>query len=539
MSSIIDQKTESSAVFMRRRNAWEAADSGVLLWRSNFFYFIPFFAIPVWAVACGLRLLPNNLTWLSYLLLWWLKPLFDRAILHVVSLRFFDSSTSHLFRDLRRGLAGTMFRFLPGDLLWRRFSPGRGSRMPVRLLERLNGKQFNQRKKTLAYGGLNFCYFITVFGLALEAALLFGEATFVFMAASVFNPSALGYMRDNMQLMEVFIFAGFCLNYILVESLYVCMGFALYINSRIEVEGWDLQILFQKFAKEEKPKQGIKTAVILCLLFITMLAPARLSAEENAGAALGESAEEAVQEVIPIEYFPPDFSFVPEESLNGLKEILDSRDFGYEKEGWKIKYKYSKETKKTPDIELPLLMEKLRRIFGIMLRFIVILVIASSAAFVFYWFRKFYREGRFRSFGKNAGLSMYQNPLLSPENPESLFAKAEDLFRKGLQKEAWAACISGCLGAYTEYHSIFFPAGATEYGCLSLVREAMPSVPALSVTGLEAEDCFGNLVRNWINLVYGGRFPRAGAFEEALAFGKSIKTLRSGSEASPGGSSEP
>ena len=525
----------ASAMSMRRRSVWEAADSGVLLWRSNFFHFIPFFAVPVWIAACGLRLLPNNLAWLSYLLLWWLKPFFDRAVLHVISLRFFDRAASNRSMSPYRGLAGTMFRFLLGDLLWRRFSPMRGSRMPVRLLERISGKQFSQRKQTLAYGGLNFCALLTVFGLALEAALLFGEITFVIMAASIIHPSAPGYMRDNMELMEVFIFSGFCLNYILVESLYVCMGFGLYINSRVEVEGWDLQLLFQQFAEKEKTGQGIKTAVILCLLFIALLSPAKLSADENSGVPSGETAGEAA----PIQYFPPDFSFAPDEAIKGLKEILDSKDFGYEKEGWKIKYKYSKEPKERPNIELPPLLEKIRNAFGIILRFIVVMVIAAFAGFIVYWFWKFYKEGRFRSFGKNAGLNMYQNPLLSSENPETLFDRAEDLFRKGMLKEAWAACLSGCLGAYAEYHSLFFPADATEYGCLSLIREAMPRASEPYAEGSDTADSAGNLVHNWVNFAYGGRVPQTGAFEEALAFGRAIKSLGYESEASPGGSREP
>ena len=119
---------------------------------------------------------------------------------------------------------------------------------------------------------------------------------------------------------------------------------------------------------------------------------------------------------------------------------------------------------------------------------------------------------------------MYQNPLLSAESPESLFAKAEDFFRRGLLREAWAACLSGCLGAYSKYHSVLFPAGATEYGCLDLAQEAVPG---------EGER-FGAVVQNWILFAYGERPPVSGAFEEALAFGRSI-----GGDASRGGGGEP
>ena len=246
-----------SALSLRRRSVWEAADSGLLLWRDSFIHFIPFFALPVWITACVLRFLPENLFFLSYLVLWWLKPLFDRLVLHVVSLRFFGNPAPSHFRELLKGFWGIR-RGLLGDLLWRRFSPGRAARMPIRVLERIGRKQFGLRKKTLEAGGLNFCYLVSALGLVLEGMLLLGETLFVIMVTEVFSSTALGYMRDSPETIEIFIFAAFCFNFILVESLYVCMGFGLYINSRVEVEGWDLQLLFQKFAgSPEKFNHGV------------------------------------------------------------------------------------------------------------------------------------------------------------------------------------------------------------------------------------------------------------------------------------------
>ena len=46
------------ALALRRRSLWEAADAGLLLWRRNFVYFIPFFVIPLGVCALGLRMLP-------------------------------------------------------------------------------------------------------------------------------------------------------------------------------------------------------------------------------------------------------------------------------------------------------------------------------------------------------------------------------------------------------------------------------------------------------------------------------------------------
>jgi len=508
-----------SALALRRRSVWEAVDSGVLLWRSNFIYFIPFFALSVGIVACGLRFLPSDFTYVSYLALWWLKPFFDRLVLHVISRRFFGSPAPR-FGELRRtfdsrGLWG-MRRGLLGDLLWRRFSPIRAASMPIRVLERVGRKQIGMRKKTLAAGGLNFCSLVSVFGLALEGMLLLGELYFVVMVTYLFLPLAFGYMRDNPNLVELSIFVVFCLNYVLVESLYVCMGFGLYVNSRVEVEGWDLQLLFQKFAGPQKAaaaatvsRPGVMAVLALCL-FLALPQAAYAEESELAEESTEESIEEAEEPVEPIAYFPDDFPFADEESLESLKNILASPDFGSEKEGWGIRSKKSSSQEAgIPDEAIISWLQKIRQALGFMLRGLAVLAIAAALCFAFFWFWKNRRKRlpRLRGGGKS-----YVHPRLPPESPEALFARAEVFFRQGNLREAWAACLAGCIGAYARYRSLAFPANATEYGCLELVRRALPA---------EAGG-FEEMVQSWVFFAYGGRIPGEGAFERALTHGRAL-----------------
>jgi len=489
------------ALVLRRRSVWEAVDSGVLLWRDSFVHFIPFFAIPLWTCACCLRLLPGNFHYLSYLILWWLKPLFDRLVLHMVSRRFFDTQAASRFGELRGFLQKASFRGLAGDLLWRRFSPGRSAAMPVRVLERIDREQFRQRKKALAAGGLDFCFLISAVCLAIEAMLLLGEIAFAVLITQMFFPSAFQYLRNNIEVVEIFIFVAYCFNYIIVESLYVCMGFGLYINSRVEVEGWDLQLLFQKFAGS-----AVKAVLIAGLFLALLFAPLnRAEAEESA-------------EVF--EFFPSGFPHVPEESLENLNSILASKDFGAEKEGWGIQLRQPRESQLLPDLDLVPWLEKIRRVFGYILRFFVVLSIAAFLVFALYWLRK-YQWNSFRSrAGSPDRRESFGNPLLPAESPESLFGRAELLYGRGNVREAWAACLSGSVGAYSKYRSLSFPAGATEYDCLELLAGALPG---------EAGG-FGELVQNWVLLAYGGRFPPAGAFEKALGYGRSIANNRSRDE---------
>jgi len=476
-----------STLSLRSRSVWEAVDSGVLLWRGNFIYFIPFFAVPVWVIACGLRLFSGELFFIPYLGLWWLKPLFDRIALHIVSKRFFDAPVTSSLKSICRGIA-EMRRGLLGDLLWRRFSPNRAASMPARVLERLGAKQFALRKKNLESGGINFCPLISILGLAMEAALLLGEILFALMTASLFFPTAIEYLQENSQITEIIIFAAFCFNYILAESLYACMGFGLYINSRVEVEGWDLELLFKKFAKRQNDARLLKVALLICLFMALPFS------------AYAESASE----------FPDGFPVATEKAVLDLKTILASPDFGSEREGWAIRFK-DRDYEELPDVDFGEGFEKIRSLFGFLLRLFVVLAIISFAAFVFYWLIKNRRQILRGKLSAQRSLVKGKQPEISRDSTELLFSKAEDFFHAGNLREAWAACFSGCLGAYSLFYSIAFPVDATEYDCLGLVRESDPS-----------ERGFGEIVQNWILFAYGNLTPEENAFEKALAHGRTI-----------------
>ncbi|MDR3173030.1 MAG: hypothetical protein LBU19_02160 [Treponema sp.] len=254
---------------LRKRSVWEASDAGLLLWKRNLGYFIPFFAIPFWICAFVLRLSPGldlwgysssfgglfwdlsgrlPLVW-SWVILWWLSPLFDRLILHVAAKRFFEPQAS--LSGLFRGLGGSLGRGLAGDLLWRRLSPWRAAMLPLRLLEersRKNRRRIRERKRSLSQGGLHFCIFLTFWCFTLQWILLAGEAFFVFMISRLFSDPQFSSFSDFFLGKGLFYYTGWCVNFLVVESVYVCMGFGLYLNSRVEVEGWDIELLFRNFA---------------------------------------------------------------------------------------------------------------------------------------------------------------------------------------------------------------------------------------------------------------------------------------------------
>jgi hypothetical protein len=583
---------------MRRRSLWEAADAGLLLWREHFVWFLPFFALPLWIAAFGFRLLPFFMRPWSYLFLWWMKPLFDRPVLHIIAVRFFEPRSPA--RRLFRGLGTSLLRGLGGDVLWRRFSPRRPGSMPIRVLETPPFREMKRRKQALRRGGLDFCVFITILGLVLETALLGGELLFSLIMTELFRPDILPLLWDILAEIEVFIFAAYCLNYILIESLTVCMGFGIYINSRVEVEGWDIEILLRQFAASGPQRPGpasgktpdspasdnptadgpasdnpasdnpvadgpvpggpaatppvpddltadsrgkprpVRSAgrggifLLLCLVFSPL--PGYAENPESAGIHGGPLTGSFG------ELFGGGDGEAPEELL---AEILSSRDFGDEREGWGIRFKNRRESGAVSPYFLPAWMESIKRGFAAVFRFCLILALGGGAVFLLLRLGKQGRE-------LSSSLGGSARELFKPrrEDPAVLLNRAE-LFRdQGRYRDAWALCLAGAIAAYERCRGISFPPGATEYECLALVRSAGAGTPAAGSSqdeGVRGEgspagapdpgeaDGFADLVLSWVSLAYGGKAPGPGAFERSLAFCRSLLPPGHGERGAPHG----
>ena len=499
----------SSTLAMRRRSVWEAADSGIILWKKHFSYIIRFYAVPVLCAATVFYFsIPQDFWWISVFFLWWLKPFFDRFCLQVISVRFFDDDSEENSgnRRILKGMAGTIFHGLPGDLVWRRFSPSRCSGMPLRIMERLKQVQYETRKKTLAADGLNFSVFLSCLGLLLEILLLGGEILFCLILCEFIGPDVNNLFELHPRIIFTFIYILYCFNYVLVESLYVCMGFGIYINSRVETEGWDLEILFRKFTS--RISGIVKVFIIVFGIFSVSAVFADDTSPDNKN------------------YFPPDFISVESVPMAGLEEILSSEDFGGTESSWTIVFK-NQNDEVLPDrtqVEIPW-QENIREILGNTLRVFLIMLLAGL--FVFLLIR-LYKSGFFLRQSRDSVKKPIPVPNQIPGNPELYFMNAEKFFQRGMILEAWAACYNGVLSSFINMN-IVFPPEITEYGCLNIINSKFQFKK--SDTSDYLIDNFGNLIEIWTRLVYGGFIPPEGSFQKAIEFGrKAIALANAGTE---------
>ncbi|GHU46786.1 hypothetical protein FACS1894200_01080 [Spirochaetia bacterium] len=203
---------------------------------------------------------------------------------------------------------------------------------------------------------------------------------------------------------------------------------------------------------------------------------------------------------------------MPESERRLLEQVLSDPQLGEERETWGIRFKSDPAAKESPAIPshpAPW-MENIRLFLGYALRTILV---AIFIAFLIAASLYLYRKQRARV----AANTVPQTGDGAPSHcsPQSLLAAANTLYAHGQRREAWAACLNGTIAAFTQYWHLRFPAGSTEYGCVSILRSS-------SIIPSSASQAFGVLVGHWVAFVYAGIDPPQGAFEAALQAGWSL-----------------
>lgn len=231
---------------VRPRTPYEAMDLGIrlvqsearLLWRAWFAVTLPVFLL---LAAIGIAFDSKSLS----LLLWWLKPLFDVALLGVLSRRVFGETPS-----LRAtwGLVAGHWKALPGHLTWRRLSTQRAYLLPVWLLENLPPGERGARLELLRKQYAGRASWLHIAMAHFEGFLMVAVLSLLFWFVperhmpdlwGLLSPEQSSPLSNTIGLVAYYIAMS------VVEPFYVAAGFALYLNRRTELEAWDLELAFR------------------------------------------------------------------------------------------------------------------------------------------------------------------------------------------------------------------------------------------------------------------------------------------------------
>jgi hypothetical protein len=270
------------AVALRRRSPWEATDLGLAMlqrwWRPVY----AAHALVVAPVALALVALgwAFDAVWAAMLVFWWLEPVYDRVVLHVLSRAVFGemvspSSALAAWRNWTRGLIGA--------LTLDRFDMARSFNLPVRQLEGSRGREARERRRLLGRRARGQAVWLTVVWIHFEGALLWsaGAMAGLLLPAGLERApggddpifSGLADLTKLASVHDALIYAAVIL---FLEPFYVAAGFGLYLNRRTLLEGWDIEVALRRIAERH-------AAVAMIFLSVLTVAwwPSPANAEEK------------------------------------------------------------------------------------------------------------------------------------------------------------------------------------------------------------------------------------------------------------------
>ncbi|WP_198264300.1 hypothetical protein [sulfur-oxidizing endosymbiont of Gigantopelta aegis] len=236
---------------VRPRSPWEAMDVAVRLavthWRLLLASWLVC-VLPIFLIV-NVLLLQAHPYWVFFIL-WFLKPLYDRVPLFVLSRVIFAEKTS--YKDVISAIPSFFKTGIFSALTLYRLDPGRAFSLPVSQLEGLKGKRRRERMKSLRRNANNREVMLFVLCFHLESLVSWGLIGIVLMMLPVdiaIQSAGNLFTEEPSLLANALSMALYFMVMMVVETLYVAGGFILYLNRRIILEGWDIELVFRKLAQ--------------------------------------------------------------------------------------------------------------------------------------------------------------------------------------------------------------------------------------------------------------------------------------------------
>jgi hypothetical protein len=498
-------RLESLRVELRPRSPWEAVELGTALVRTNArAIWVPWLLItlPIFVLvnAAGLAL---GMVWLPWLVMWWLKPLFDRIPLYVLSRAVFGEAPGTrqtLTAQLRWG-----WHAMWPMLLWRRFSPMRAMTLPVDLLEGVEPKRLRERRRVLVAGVSGTTILLTLTCLGFIGALaMSGVSLAMLLVPFEYLPELRNQVWLFMEyqppawlvvVLHVLVWGGTSV----IEPFYVGAGFGLYLNRRTQIEAWDVEIAFRRL--RARLQAGATTLLLVVAMAVTLPSHAQSSGMCPLPQVKGEAEAATLKEVFGK-------SLVDEGSFKEAvgRAYRDPLLRPKKKEvRWEERNPAEKKEFEPPQMKwLSRLLESIGLIGEIALWTVLgalVLALALTAKRWWPWLR--------------GGLSGQQEPppvdvtdaTLPDILPDDIATAARKLWREGRPRRALALLYRASVEVMAERAGVALVPGATESECLRASRR-MPQG--------EDRDAFSRIVRVWQYAAYAQRLPEDAEFETLL-----------------------
>ncbi len=477
---------DDMTIKIRPRSHREAMDLGLRLvqsyWRAIYRPLL-LVVVPLFLVT---NLLLSEYMWLAGLIIWWLKPFYDRIVLFVLSRAVFGQTpgSRETVRQLPRLLKTGLFL----NLTVFRLAPGRSFTLPVWQLEGLRGKTRRERLRILQARASGHAYWLMFICINIELILLFSMYGLIYMFLpqdSGFEMLAPFFADDPPYLVELISNGLYLLAVLLVEPFYVAAGFMLYLNRRTELEAWDVELGFRRMAERLKTLGG--SALVIMILLT---------------GGIGLTTAPPVQAEMTTLPPAPGTPLPVEESERVIKEVLAHEDFATTRN---MTLWLPKDFSLEPDDDVVLDDEPLFPGLPILLADglkLLLLVLVVVAIIYLVINRDRFLTGlqlRPREKEKPVPVTLFGMDIQPASLPEDLAAESRRLWQNGQHRQALSLLYRGSLSRLVNVHQLALNDSMTEGDVLNCARnEPLP---------VELLDFLQQLTLAWQTLAYAHRQP--------------------------------
>ncbi|WP_411833755.1 DUF4129 domain-containing protein [Pseudoxanthomonas mexicana] len=500
-------------VQLRARSSWEAMELGMALvrrhagtiWKSWWLATLPAFALAnLAAVALGR-------VWLALLLMWWLKPLFDRIPLFVISRAVFGATPT--VRETLRAQRQWGWAAMRGYLGWRRFGPVRALYLPIDLLEGGDAALRRERRGVLGGAIYGNAALLTLVCLHFEIVLLLAcvMAVFLFVPLEMLSETARAAWSLISEQPPLWTQVGYnalaWLAVSVIEPFYVGAGFGLYLNRRTGIEAWDVEIAFRRLRRRLlSSTTALGVLLALAAGMPTGFAQAQERAQAPPSASTPPPQPRGTPPTLPIVFGDQrvdDGGF-----RQAVRRAYEDPLLG-EKRSRTVWQARKADGNEQDDVEPPEWVHRLTGIVAFLgewgLWLLAGLLVALLLATMRWWLPWMRGGGRVAD---GAPSEIFRHAVEPPEAlPDDIAATAHRLWREGRPRDALALLYRASVEALGERLDAMLPPGATEAECLRASRR-LPDA--------DARELFARTVRTWQYAAYAQRLPADDEFEALL-----------------------
>jgi hypothetical protein len=522
-------RLDDLTIALRARTPWEATDLGIALVRAHAARIHAVWALITFPVFVALNVVDSLLgwTWFAPLVLWWLKPVFDRIVLFVISRAVFGNTPG--IRETLQAQRTWGWRAIAPWLLWRRFHPGRAMLLPIDLLEGLSGAQRRERAGVLSRSGGSPNVVLTLVCANLEGMLGISIAVLglMFVPVEFLSDSAKAMWHALVESPPWWgrVLVNLCawIAMSVIEPFYIGAGFGLYLNRRMQLEGWDIELAFRRIAARLSP---LAASALLLVAVLALVPPASATEAPVPSDGAAQTMPEAVPDANGKS--AADDTDAENRSDLSLSQMFgdDYRDDGADFEAavkhaytegdlrpttrisvWKRRHP-SEEAQEFKPGELPPWARMLGGGVGFVFEYGLWILLAIALAIVIVNHRRWL-----------PWLSDLVAPTRQPDEiglhdivvaellPHDIPAAVRECLREGRTRAALALLYRAAVERLADKSGTPLPPGATESDCLRHARRLRDTRYA----GL-----FARIVRAWQAVAYAQQAPSAGDIERML-----------------------